>query len=76
MDYDRVPQELKDLKRWMLWNYNAKGTKIPLRLGGDSGSSTDLSAWCSFDDAVETSIYYQGIATVIEEPYTGIDLDN
>jgi hypothetical protein len=75
-DYDRVPQELKDLKRWMLWNYNSKGTKIPLRLGGDAGSSTDPSAWCAFDIAVDSSIYYQGIATVIAEPYTGVDLDN
>jgi len=76
MDYDRVPQELKDLKRWMLWNYNSKGTKIPLRLGGNAGSSIDPAAWCAFDIAVDSSIYYQGIATVIAEPYTGVDLDN
>jgi hypothetical protein len=75
-DYDRVPQELRDLKRWMLWNYNSKGTKIPLRLGGNAGSSTDPAAWCAFDIAVDSSIYYQGIATVIAEPYTGVDLDN
>lgn len=74
--YNLVPDELKKLKRWMLWNYNEKKTKIPLRLGGDAGSSTDPNCWCAFDIAVDTSIYYQGIAFAIGEPYTGIDLDN
>ena len=74
--FERVPQELKNLKRWMLWNYNDKGTKVPKRLGGENGSSTDPDAWCSFEIAVESMPYYQGIATVITEPYTGIDLDN
>ena len=76
IDYDRVPQELKDLKRWMLWNYNAKGTKIPLQSGGEAAKSNDPSTWTDFDSAVETAFLYQGIATVIAEPYTGIDLDN
>lgn len=60
----------------MLWKYNSKGTKIPIRIGGEAGSSTDSSCWCSFEMAVEASQYYQGIATVITDPYTGIDLDN
>jgi hypothetical protein len=74
--YERVPDELKALKRWMLWNYNSKGTKIPLRVGGSAGSSADPEAWSAFEIVVESSVYFQGIATVMQEPYTGVDLDN
>ena len=42
-DYDRVPQELKDLKRWMLRDYKSRGTKIPQQAGG--------AAWGRIDEA-------------------------
>ncbi len=74
--FERVPGELRHRKRWMLWNYNSEGSKIPLRVGGLAGSSTDESAWSSFNIVVDSSAYYQGIATVIADPYTGVDLDN
>ena len=74
--FDNAPDELKALKRWMLWKYSETGTKLPIRLDGTPGSSTDPEAWCSFEDAVRSAIYYAGIAFVIDDPYTGIDLDN
>lgn len=75
--YNRVPDELKQLKRWMFWNYvGPEKRKMPLRLGGDAGSSTDPESWCEFEIAVESVNYYQGLGFAILDPYTGIDLDN
>lgn len=74
--YDRVPEELKALKRWMLWNYNSEGRKIPLQPNGEPAKSNDSSTWTDFESAASVSMMYRGVATVLESPYTGIDLDN
>ena len=71
MEYGRVPDELKSLRRWMLWD-DRKGTKVPLQCNGSAAKSNDPATWNDFA-AVDGR---PKIATVIESPYTGIDLDN
>ncbi|MGA1564332.1 MAG: hypothetical protein ACO35C_06955, partial [Pontimonas sp.] len=74
MKYSGIPQELKDRRIWMLW-LSEQGTKIPYRTGGTRGSSTDPTAWTTFESACRQEDLYAGIAIAITHPYTGIDLD-
>jgi hypothetical protein len=71
MDYSRVPDELKSLKRWMLWQ-DKNGTKMPIQCTGSPAKSNDAATWTDFE-AVDGR---PKIATVIEAPYVGVDLDN
>ena len=72
--YGGIPQELRDRRIWMLW-LNEQGTKIPYRTGGTRGSSTDPTAWTTFESVCRQEDLYAGIAIAITHPYTGIDLD-
>jgi len=72
--YSGIPEELKDRRIWMLW-LNEQGTKIPYRTGGTRGSSTDPTAWTTFESVCRQEDLYAGIAIAITHPYTGIDLD-
>lgn len=74
--FDNAPDELKAINRWMVWNFNKAGAKIPLQISGEAGSSTDPKCWTDFETAAGAAVYYQGVAFVIDAPYTGIDLDN
>lgn len=74
--YNFAPREITDLKRWMNWKYSETGTKIPIALGGFNGSSTDITCWSAFSIIRDSAEYYEGVAFVIDAPYTGIDLDN
>lgn len=73
---DQIPSELRELKQWHVWNYNAKGVKIPLQCGGQAAKSNDPETWSTFEEAEEVSQCYQGMAFEITAPYVGIDLDN
>ena len=80
--YEAVPQEMKDLPRWVLWKLepNAKGklTKTPKTLDGYNAASDNPADWTTFDRVkhiapTETS----GIGFVFNnDGITGIDLDN
>lgn len=72
-----VPQLIRELPRWHVWNYSREGVKIPLQLDGRPAKSNDPSTWGLFDDAVSCSRFYQGIAFELGDgPLVGIDLDN
>lgn len=86
-DFNNIPQELKDLKQWLLWrlvdkNDGKKPTKIPYQVNGKLAKTTDSTTWSSFNEVVETykrlNKYYSGIGFVFtaEDPYVGIDLDH
>lgn len=74
--YERIPQELRSLRQWHVWYYNAEGVKVPLQVSGEAAKSNDPSTWTTFDNAEAVVRFYQGLALEITEPYTGIDLDN
>jgi len=69
-----IPAELRDKKIWMLW-LSENGTKVPYRTGGGRGSSTDPTAWTSFEMARKQEHLYTGMALALVDPYCGIDLD-
>jgi hypothetical protein len=74
MALNDIPAELRDKKIWMLW-LSENGTKVPYRTGGGRGSSTDPTAWTSFEMARKQEHLYTGMALAINYPYCGIDLD-
>lgn len=75
--YERVPDELRDLDRWVCV-YN--GRKVPYRADARSvaASSTNSATWASFPDAVEAveNGCYDGIGFVFNgDGIVGIDID-
>ena len=68
--YRRVPQELKALRRWCCWRL-VRGTKMPVQATGTAAKSNDPSTWAEF----ETVEHFDRVATFLEEPYCGVDLD-
>jgi putative DNA primase/helicase len=75
----RIPEELKTLKQWVVW----QGNKIPINpISGNHAASNDPKTWGTFDQAKN---YYErckaqgcmGIGFMFspDDPYTGIDLD-
>jgi len=76
--YDKVPQELKSLKRWVLWK-KVKDTKIPINAkNGYGAKSNDDDTWCSFDYALSKIEYYNcdGLGFMLGNGYVGIDIDH
>ena len=80
--YSQVPQEMKDLPRWVLWklepNDKGKLTKTPKTLSGYNAASDKPSDWTTFDKVkhIEPTAT-SGIGFVFnDDGITGIDLDN
>lgn len=88
MNFEKIPQELKNLRQWVCWKSrpksNGKMDKLPVDpKTGKLASSTDPETWTSFNNAFA---YYQehssngvdGIGFVFTEddPYSGIDFDH
>jgi len=71
MSWEYVPDELKDLQRWMCWELR-NGTKIPTQADGRPAKSNDPETWTGFPLVSDRG----RIAIAIEAPYCGIDLDN
>lgn len=79
---DGVPMALRAIDRWTLWRFEddgkAKPRKVPVRSNGMRGSSTDPTAWTSFDDAVASlALGVDGIGFVFtdDDDIVGVDLD-
>lgn len=83
IDYNKIPDEMKAYRQWLVWRYEErdaeKPTKVPYSaLTGQLASVTDPSTWCSFDEAVAAIPRgFSGIGFVLtkNDPYTFIDLD-
>ena len=78
---NNIPQVLKDLNQWVLWNYEGRGgkrTKIPYQPNGKRAKSNDSSTWVSYKEAEAVSGMYDGIGFVFTEAddLIGVDLDN
>lgn len=84
VNLDKIPQELKDLPRWVVWrweNRNGKPTKPPYRPDGKGlASSTDPETWGTFHAAFQAcrTGEYDGIGLVLSpaDRLVGIDLDH
>jgi hypothetical protein len=81
MKFDTIPDELKQLKQWVLWKIEiddkGKPTKVPYKPNGSKASTTRPADWSSFDTACSFSKNFNGIGFVFtkDDNYIGIDLD-
>ena len=82
-NYDNVPYEMKQLKRWVLWKVrkleNGKTTKIPINANNGYGAkSNDESTWTTFDDAIKKVDFYNclGLGFMLGNGYFGVDIDH
>lgn len=80
--YEKVPQELKDLRQWVCWlgtpdlDRTEKIRKIPVDAKtGLPAKVNDPATWCSFDEAVAASEQYSGIGLILTGGYIGVDID-
>ena len=80
---DQVPDELKQLRQWVVWRYthrDGKWTKPPYQTNGASAKSTDPQTWTTFD--VAATAYedggFDGVGFVLsaDDPFIAIDLDH
>jgi hypothetical protein len=82
--FNAIPQELRDLPRWLLWravpNGDKKPRKVPYQANGVWGASTTNPAtWCTYEQALAAYATgtFTGIGFVFNgDGLTGIDLDN
>ena len=81
-NYDQVPQELKDLNRWVNWkqeNRNGKPTKTPYqsKLGANppKADPTDPKTWSNYSSAYSCGYSTSGIGFVLGDNWGGIDID-
>ncbi len=82
-DYSKIPQELKQLNRWVLWktqkNEKGKTTKIPVNAkNGYGAKSNDSDTWSSFEEALNKVEYFNcnGLGFMLGNGYFGIDIDH
>jgi hypothetical protein len=83
VDLNRIPDELKARRQWVLWRYEHRDgdhqTKVPKRTSGRNASVKDADTWAEFHHVVATYERggFDGIGYVFtrEDPYVGIDLD-
>jgi len=81
-----IPQSLRDLARWICWDYmdygdGKKPRKVPISAGGEYGTNyNDPSAWRSFDAVMREANDRGGLGVGFvfsdEDDIVGVDLDN
>ena len=72
---ENIPQELRNLDRWVCWQGSDKIPKNPHN--GRNAKSNDPSTWGSFELAIEACNRYDfdGLGLMFAPPYFGVDLD-
>jgi len=88
--FNRMPEQLKQLKNWVLWRYlppkseGGKWRKVPFQPTGKPASSTDRSTWRGFDECRDAYARgdFSGVGFVFDgKPdgdglvYAGVDFD-
>jgi putative DNA primase/helicase len=77
-----IPQELKELKQWVLWKREEDGTKHPYQIDGFKAKTSAPRTWASFTDVIRrfqnSGKKFKGIGFVFtaDDVYCGIDLDH
>ena len=73
MNYNNIPQELRDLPQWVCANEN----KIPINPHtGAAASATEPKTWGTFKEACAFGAKHVGFVLSKDDPYTIIDLDD
>ncbi|WP_338449313.1 DUF3987 domain-containing protein [Niallia oryzisoli] len=81
--FDKIPQELKDKKQWVLWKvvHRKDGTfgKVPKQINGTNANPANPHTWKSFQEVQKVfgTAKYDGIGFVFSptDEYIGVDLD-
>ncbi len=81
--FDNIPEEMRRRAQWVTWRLEeraGKATKVPYIAGGvGKASSTDLTTWRTFKEAVEDVKRGRrdGVGFVFSsgDPFAGVDLD-
>ncbi|CAN1572037.1 Primase, C-terminal 2 [Burkholderiaceae bacterium] len=84
---DGIPQELKDIPRWVMWkliqrskpNGDKVWAKMPMTVNGTAASSTNATTWTNYEDVCDALIMgegFDGIGLVLGADVQGIDLDD
>ncbi|MBR4502536.1 MAG: hypothetical protein IKP22_11730 [Clostridia bacterium] len=79
-----IPQEMKDLPRWVLFTlfenvYSKRLEKLPWSVNGKMADITRPETWTTFDRALsvlQKNKTYRGLGFVLGEGIFGIDLDH
>ena len=84
-NYQNIPQELRNLKQWGLFELKwvesrKKNTKIPINpYDGSAGKSNDPNTWSDFDTAMRALNDVEradGLAFYFANGYVGLDIDH
>ncbi len=83
MKFDKIPDELKALRQWLLWRLEERDdrmTKVPYQLNGRHADVTAPKTWNTFDVCVRAlqTGRFSGIGFVFAKgaaAYAGVDLD-
>lgn len=81
--YERIPQELRALPRWVCWQGapdpgrpgKLRKTPIDPRTGGPA-QSNNPGTWCGFEEARAAAPRYSGLGFMLGDGYFGVDLDD
>lgn len=80
--YETVPQEMKDLKRWLVYKKEwsekrQKFDKIPYNAKtGGKAQSNNSSTWCDYQAAINAlSKGYSGLGFMLGDGIFGVDID-
>ena len=83
MNYEKIPQELKELKQWVCWKRtplpNGKVNKLPVNpYNGLNAMSNNPNTWGTFEEALNGVAKYNlaGVGFMFANGYFGVDLDN
>ena len=86
--FENIPQELREMKQWVLWRYEWKDSgegswsKVPRQVNGDHAASDNPATWSTFAEAQmawkTAQAKYDGIGFVFTKEcgVIGVDVDN
>ena len=80
MNIENIPEELKEIRQWVMWKKETrkgKETKVPYQPNGNRADSTKPQTWNTFQSCINAS-GFDGIGFVFtdDDPYAGIDWDD
>lgn len=85
VNFNNIPDEMKNSRRWVLWKFEKRGekwTKIPYTPWKKKASSTNPDDWSAFEDALKSyeTGAFDGVGFVLgaddKKNWLGVDLDN
>ena len=77
--YEKLPQELKERGMFCLWKYEERDdclTKVPYKINGFKGDSTNRATFTDFNTAASHRSGYDGIGIGVFDDICAIDIDH